>query len=394
MTPRIPDRTPAPAGPIPAASPGAALRLLAAFAFVVMLWWGRSFLIPLTAGLMLALLVSPMTSRLTRLSRSRTAAAVFSVLVVLAVLAAAAAGFGGQLARVAGRVPDMISLVAEQVAEAEPDSDSVIVRAREALAALDRATQRVSGIKRQVPLSRRAAAAAEAAAASAAAAPVNLTQGATVALRDTAVSGSGALLKLIGDLTLVVFVAFFALAGGPMLGGRFLDLWGDDPSKRERVEHAAHECVRQIHFYGGVLLLTNTIVGLSIWAVFALAGLPDAAGWGMAAAVLHVVPYLGMALLTVLGTAETYLAHGSPLMAVGMGGFIVLLSTLISTVVTAVLQGRVARMNAAAVFIGVIFWGALWGVWGLLLGPALIVLLKVIAQHLPAGRRLARLMEP
>ena len=96
---------------------------------------------------------------------------------------------------------------------------------------------------------------------------------------------------------------------------------------------------------------------------------------------------------TGLGAAETFLAHGSVGAALGMATFIVLLSTLIGTVVTAWLQGRAAKMNAAAVFIGVVFWGALWGAWGLLLGPALVVLLKVVAEHTRPGRRLAQLMQ-
>ena len=50
-------------------------------------------------------------------------------------------------------------------------------------------------------------------------------------------------------------------------------------------------------------------------------------------------------------------------------------------------------MNAAAVVIGLVFWGALWGVWGLFLGPALVVLLKVVAEHTRSGVRLAKLMQ-
>jgi predicted PurR-regulated permease PerM len=50
-------------------------------------------------------------------------------------------------------------------------------------------------------------------------------------------------------------------------------------------------------------------------------------------------------------------------------------------------------MNAAAVFIGLVFWGALWGVWGLFLGPGLIVVMKVVAEHSRSATRLARLME-
>jgi predicted PurR-regulated permease PerM len=70
-----------------------------------------------------------------------------------------------------------------------------------------------------------------------------------------------------------------------------------------------------------------------------------------------------------------------------------MLSTLIGTFGTAWLQGRAAKMNSAAVFIGLVFWGALWGVWGLFLGPALVVLIKVLAEHSRHGGRFAKLMQ-
>ena len=388
----------APADPVsPRPASSAAAVVLATLAVIVGLWWGRSFMVPFTAGLMLAMLVLPATAWLTRWLRSRIVATVLTLATVMGLLGLAAAAFGDQLASVAGRAPDMISLVAQQVSENEPGADSVIQRARAAFHDLDRAADRIAGAKPLVQTARAKAAAArqaELAASSAAqATPVNISQTASVVLRDGAVSGSSALLRLAGDLTAILFIAFFVLAGGPALADRFLGLWGEACERRLRAEHAAHECVRQIRVYGGVLLVTNTVVGLAVWAAFAATGLPDAAGWGVTAAVLHVVPYLGMALLTALGAAEAYLAHGTVGAALGVATFVVLLSTLVGTVVTAWLQGRAAKMNAAAVFIGVVFWGALWGVWGLLLGPALVVLLKVVAEHTRQGQRLAHLMQ-
>ena len=375
-----------------------ATTVLAVLAVIVALWWGRSFMVPLTAGLMLALLVMPVTAWLERWLRVRVLATLLTLLLVMGVLGAAATAFGDQLARVAGRAPDMISLVAQQVSDTDPGADSVLKRARSAFQELDRAADRFAGARPTVQTARAKAAAAKqaeaaASAAAAAAPPVTISQTATVALRDSAVSGSGALLKLAGDLAIVFFIAFFVLSGGQPLAARFLNLWGAREELRERAEHAALECVRQIRIYGGVLLVTNTVIGLAVWGAFSLAGLPDAGGWGVTAAVLHVVPYIGMALLTGLGAAETYLVHGTPGAALGMAGFLLLLTTLVGTLVTAWLQGRAAKMNAAAVFIGVVFWGALWGVWGLLLGPALVVLMKVVAEHTRPGQRLAHLMQ-
>ena len=375
-----------------------AATLLAVLAVIVGLWWGRSFMIPLTAGLMLALLVLPLTGLLERLVRVRIVAVTLTLMIVVAVLGFAATAFGDQLGRVAGRAPEMISMVAQQVSETDSGADSVLRRARAAFLELDRAADRLGGTRPFTGSARSKAAAAKAAdlaasSAAAAAPPVSISQSATVALRDTAVSGSSALVKFAGDLTIILFIAFFVLTGGKPLATRCLDLWGDRPGLHLRAEHTALECVRQIRIYGGVLLVTNSIVGLAVWIAFASAGLPDAVGWGITAAVLHVVPYLGMALLTGLGAAETFLAYGSVGAALGMAAFLVLLSTLIGTVVTAWLQGRAAKMNAAAVFVGVVFWGALWGVWGLLLGPALVVLLKVVAEHTRPGQRLAHLMQ-
>jgi predicted PurR-regulated permease PerM len=382
----------------PRAASTHATTVLAVLAVIAALWWGRSFMIPLTAALMLALLVMPVTGALARVLFSRVAAATLTLVLVLGVLGAAAAAFGDQLARVAGRVPDMISLVAQQIEGTEPGADSVLQRARASFRELDRAADRFGGGKPLIQTPRAKALAAKqadvaASAAAAATPPASLSQTATVVLRDSAVSGSSALLRLAGELTLIFFIAFFVLAGGPALAERFLGLWGEHDELRLRAEHAAHECVRQIRIYGGVLLVINTIVGLAVWAAFAFAGLPDAGGWGVTAAVLHVVPYLGMAVLTGLGAAEAFLAHGTLSATLGMAGFLVLLSTVIGTVVTAWLQGRAAKMNPAAVFIGVVFWGALWGVWGLLLGPALVVLLKVVAEHTRPGQRLAQLMQ-
>jgi predicted PurR-regulated permease PerM len=234
---------------------------------------------------------------------------------------------------------------------------------------------------------------APAAAASAVVPNNSITQGATEALRETAVTGSSVLIGFAGNLSIIFFIAFFVLIGGKPLTERFLGLWTYHPRAHDRAHRAMRESARQIRLYAGVLLVTNTVVGLLVWVAFWLADLPDAAGWGVTAAVLHLVPYLGMAVLTALGAAETFLEHGSVSAALAMAAYVVVTSTLIGTLVTAWLQGRAARMNPAAVFIGLVFWGALWGVWGLFLGPALVVLLKVVAEHSRSGTQLAKLMQ-
>lgn len=348
-------------------------------------------MIPIVAGLMLAMLVMPITVRLTGWLRSAAAAAAFTLAVVMGAMALSAMAFGNQLVRVVERAPDMISMVAQQLAERDPNVDSVLTRARGALHELDRAADQMVAGKPLARPGRRAAAPAPAASATA---PNNsITTGATVVLRDTAVSGSNVLMGFFGNLTIIFFIAFFVLTGGKVLTEKFLGLWSYRADVHAHAQRALLECGRQIRIYCGVLIVTNVVIGLAVWIAFSLAGLPDAAGWGAAAAVLHLVPYLGMALLITLGAAEAFLVHETIAAALGMGGLLMVLSTMIGTFVTFWLQGRAAKMNPAAMFVGLVFWGALWGIWGLFLGPALVVLLKVAAENSRHGPHLAKLMQ-
>lgn len=194
-------------------------------------------------------------------------------------------------------------------------------------------------------------------------------------------------------MAVIFFVAFFVLAGGPLLARRFLGLWANPNSAGfAAAAHILYECSHQIRLYAGVLMIANILIGLVVWLAFWAADLPDAGGWAITAGVLHVVPYLGTAVLVALTAGESFLVHGTWLATLSMVSVIVLAATLIGMVMATWLQGHAARMNPAVVFIGVIFWGALWGAWGFLLGPALVVIIKVIADNVPGGQRIAHFM--
>src|SRR5512141_2311474 len=109
---------------VPRPRSGVAATITATLAVVAGLWWGQRFLIPLTAGLMLAMLVMPLTIFLKRLVRSAVAATVLTLLLVLGALAAGVMAFGSQLLNVAERAPEMISMVAQQLAKGEHRADS------------------------------------------------------------------------------------------------------------------------------------------------------------------------------------------------------------------------------------------------------------------------------
>ena len=82
---------PARAGEV--AQSSAATSVIATLAVIAALWWGQRFLVPLAAGLMLAMLVMPLTVRLEGWLRSPVAATVLTLVIVVGTLAAGAVVF-------------------------------------------------------------------------------------------------------------------------------------------------------------------------------------------------------------------------------------------------------------------------------------------------------------
>jgi predicted PurR-regulated permease PerM len=56
------------------------------------------------------------------------------------------------------------------------------------------------------------------------------------------------------------------------------------------------------------------------------------------------------------------------------------------------MTGKIAKMNAAAVFISLLFWGWLWGVWGMLLSIPIIVIVKVVSERVEQLEPVAELL--
>jgi predicted PurR-regulated permease PerM len=79
-------------------------------------------------------------------------------------------------------------------------------------------------------------------------------------------------------------------------------------------------------------------------------------------------------------------------MAMLVGGASLAIATVVGTFVTTWMTGRIANMNSAAVFVSLMFWGWLWGVWGMLLSIPIIVIIKVVSQHVEQLHPVAELL--
>ena len=114
--------------------------------------------------------------------------------------------------------------------------------------------------------------------------------------------------------------------------------------------------------------------------------------WGVAAGVLHFVPYLGPALIALGSGVAAFLQFGSLLYALAAAGISLVVAGMIGFVFMTWLHSRFARVNTAVLFIALLFFGWLWGVWGLLLGAPLLVIIKVICDRVDALKPVGELL--
>lgn len=354
-------------------SPATASWTLATIALLAALWVGRSFAVTALMAITLAVLLWPAMRAVERLLRSRTLAAFAVVLVAGAATLGMGVVVATQLTATAERTPDVLRLAARDVAAMGSAGASTMQRTRTALRELDRSVARVTG----TPSDDGSAKVRQASLVATA------VDSATRWLSSAARVAAGLLLQA----SAMAMLTFFLLCSGDRLAGR-ISAWCDDrPMVRGRVAPLVSGLARQMRHYGAVTLVTNLAIGVAVVLVLLPFGVAQAWWWGALAAALHFVPYAGLALLMLLAAAEVYVLHASWAAAAAAVVLIAALGFIIGTGMSAWLQGRASRVDSAIVFGGTVFFSVLWGGWGLVLGPLLVVVVREAWRH-------ARLRQP
>jgi predicted PurR-regulated permease PerM len=156
--------------------------------------------------------------------------------------------------------------------------------------------------------------------------------------------------------------------------------------------HILDDINSSIQRYMLMLLLTNVLVSLLAWLVFRWIGLENSGAWAVAAGMLHIVPYFGPGITAVATGMASFLQFNSLSMVLLVSGASLAIATLVGTFITTWMTGRIAKMNTAAVFISLLFWSWLWGVWGMLLSMPIIVIVKVVSQYVGRLRTVSELL--
>ena len=209
---------------------------------------------------------------------------------------------------------------------------------------------------------------------------------------DWVLAGSMGLVTFVSQATMVVFLVFFLLLAGDTFKRKLVKLTGPSLTRKKVTVHILDDINTSIQAYMFMLLVTNGLLALLMWLALSAIGLENAGAWAIFAGLMHIMPYFGPLLITAATGAVAFMQFESVQMVLLVAGASMAIATLVGTVVATWMTGRIARMNPAAVFVSLLFWGWLWGVWGLLLGVPVVVIVKVVAERVEGMEVLAELL--
>ena len=354
------------------------LAILALLACLVALHLARPVVIPLLVGMMVSYAMSPVVDRLQRLHIPRALSAALLLVALCGGIGTVMYSVSDDATALLESLPEVSQKLRQTVQAHRGKSESTIDKVQRAAAQLEQAAGEGS------------------AASEPASAPRGVTR-VTIErshfdIKDYLWSGTLGVAATLGQAVVVVFIAFFLMSSGDTFRRKMVHIAGPSFAQRRITVEVLDEITAQIHRYLLVQVVTSGVVGLSVWLAFWAIGLEHAAVWGVVALVFDFVPYFG-ALATTLGSGMVaFVQFGNLNSALLIAGSAMVIHTISGNLLMPWLTSHTSRMNAATVFVGVLAFGWLWGVWGLLLGVPVLAAVKAVCDRVDGLKPIGELM--
>ncbi len=342
----------------------ASLAVLAVLASLYVLHWASAVFVPLLLGLTFSYALTPLVNRLVRMHLPRTIAAALLLVSIVSGVGTLAWALSDDAVSMVESLPSVAQKLRRGIADQ---------RNKGAGGAIDKVQKAATELER----------AADDAASPAPTRSVTKVQieQPKFNLKDYLWTGTLGLMGVVGQAMVVLFVTFFLLASGDTFRRKMVKIAGPTFGQKRLTLQALDEIDVQIQRYLMVQVFTSALVGLATWLVFLWIGVENAGVWGVASFVLNFIPYFGSIIVTGASAVLGFVQFGTWEMALTIAGATLLINSIEGYILTPWLTGRASRMNPVAVFVGVLAWGWLWGVWGLFLGVPILMAIKTVCDR-------------
>jgi predicted PurR-regulated permease PerM len=348
------------------------LRVIACVAVIYMMDLAEPFLVTLLLGVFLAFALNPLVVRLEKMRLHRVLGASLIMILLVTLVSMATLSLSGQVESIINQLPSVSKKITALLVNNKSKPFTNIQKVQIAASQVQKATTDVGSQKNgtmQVVIKNE---------------PFKIS--------DFLWRGSLGFAGAVGEFVTVMFLAYFLLISGDTFKRKLVKLTGPTITNKKITVNILHHINQSIQSYMMMLLVTNIMVAVFMWVVLRIIGLENAGAWAVVAGLIHFIPYFGPIVTAgALGSAA-FMQFGSLSMVLLTAGISMLVATVVGVFITTWMTGRIAKMNSAAVFISLIFFTWLWGIWGMLLGIPLVVMIKVISEYVDELQPIAELL--
>lgn len=198
-------------------------------------------------------------------------------------------------------------------------------------------------------------------------------------------------LDAVTSIVSVAFLMFFLLGTEGRLLAKIAGFISHAAS-RESCERMLGEIEKQVSRCLALTTLINLGLGIAVGVALWIIGLPHPVMWGILVFVVNYVPYIGGAIGTVLVAFAGFVAFEEPWQIAAPALAYLVLNTIEGMIVTPMVLGRQFRVDPCFVFVWLMFWGWTWGVAGAVLAMPMLTAVKIICDRVESLQPVSRLI--
>jgi len=345
-----------------------ALTILATIAVVLMLQYTQSVLIPIVLGILIAYALEPFVSWLTRAKVPRTVGAAIVLILSVGIIGGAVYSLSDQVMEIVGQVPQAAQRIQQRVRSHGRGGNGALQQVQKAATSIEQTAQEAS---KQTQSDAKAPGITR----------VEVVEPAFKAT-DYLYWGSMGLLGAVGQFAVILFLVYFFLVTGDLYKRKIVKIAGPHLWQKKLTVQILDDINLQIASFMRVQLLTSALVGIATMAALWYLGLNQWVVWGLAAGIFNSIPYLGPVLVSGGLTIVAFMQFDNVPRTLLVCGVAFLITSLEGFLLTPALMGRAARMNPVAIFVGLLFWSWIWGVWGAVLAVPMLMMIKAVCDHI------------
>jgi predicted PurR-regulated permease PerM len=202
---------------------------------------------------------------------------------------------------------------------------------------------------------------------------------------------AGNLLSAFTSIAIVFVLSLFLLASGTLFYEKIVQSF-TSLTQKKRALRVVYDVEREISRYLLTVAVINGGLGVAVGSGLWILGVPTPLLWGVAAALLNFLPYVGAATTIVAVAAISLVSFENLGYALLAPAFVIFCNIVEGQFVTPLIVGRRLEINAVAIFIAVAFWSWLWGFVGALIAVPLLVVIKVFCDNFDGLRHVGNFL--